>query len=106
VKELDELAALARQVETAPPPEDEYIAPNFPVLVANLTDAGEIDAAAKITNFARRIGRHIETTPEVTARAKRLRAENGAEMFRAINRANATNHRLPAWIRGELGVSH
>lgn len=79
---------------------------SWPHLVARLTEAGEIDLAAKTALAALQAGRSVPLSPEVEKRVRKMQAQNKAETFRQLNEVNATNFPLPAWIRNELGVTY
>lgn len=104
--EIDELAALVRRAEAAPPAEEESVAFHPQEFLNAAMAAGEIDIAAKATLAFRRMGRPVSITPEVATRAKRIQAENAAEVHRRIDKANYTNQPLPLWVRNELGVTY
>lgn len=104
---ITELADLvARRSVEHEPDDEESVAFSWPHLVGRLTAAGETTLAAKALLGARRAGKHVDSTKEVEAAAKRLRAVAAAESFRAVNKANNTNYPLPAWVRAEMGVTH
>jgi len=104
--ELRELAdALARRhVEHAPA--DEGLP--FEDHVAAAIGAGKHDVAAAAILLARRAGHPYrgDVPAETEAAITRQQALAAAETFRAINKANHTNHALPSWVRNELGVSY
>lgn len=103
----DTLAALAKAVEQpTEPAEEERVVFHPQVLVARLTEAGETDLAAKAVNAIRKNGRAVNADAEIEAKALRLRAENAAEKYREINKANATSHPLPKWVQAEIGVTY
>lgn len=105
MKELEELAdALARRhVEHEP---EEGLP--FGDHVAAAITAGRHDVAAAAILLARRAGRPYsgDVPAETEAAIKRQQALTAAGNFRRINKANHTNHALPAWIRSELGVNY
>lgn len=101
MKELDELAdALARRRVLDVPEEGMP----FDDHVAAAITAGRHDVAAAAILLARRAGHPYrgDVPAETEAEVKRQQALTAAETFRAINKANHTNHPLPAWIRAEL----
>lgn len=105
MKELDELAdALARRAVEHEP--DEGLP--FNEHVAAAIGAGRHDVAAAAILLARRAGRPYsgDVPAETEAAIKRQQALAAAGNFRRINKANHTNHALPAWVRSELGVSY
>ncbi|WP_315920160.1 hypothetical protein [Mesorhizobium sp. SP-1A] len=106
----DALAALAGAIEAreAEPPlaETGTVAMHPQRFVSALVAGGEFEIAAKAANAVRLAGRSANIPANVEAIATRQRAEAGAETFRRINKTNATNHPLPAWIRSELGVTY
>ena len=79
---------------------------SFHTATAKAEAAGDIELAARMLTVSRRLGFHPRASAATEARSQRQRAENGARVFRAINKANLTRDPLPKWIAAEIGETH